>query len=159
MKTHFNHEYFMNKALRQARRAWSKAEVPVGAVLVRENKIIARAHNLRETKQSPCAHAEVLVIEKAARKLSAWRLENCTLYVSLEPCLMCWGSIIQARIPLLVFAASDAKAGVCGSVLSLHEKMIFNHLPQVISGIKAEEASALLSDFFSQLRQRKRAQK
>ncbi|MCP5468128.1 MAG: nucleoside deaminase [Deltaproteobacteria bacterium] len=149
-------EFFMAKALREAEKAAKIAEVPVGAVICKNGKVIARAHNLRETKQRPTAHAELLVIEKAARKLGAWRLEKTQLYVTLEPCLMCWGSVILARIPEVIFGAQDPKAGVCGSVLSLHEQKLFNHFPQVRSGVLEAQCSQALSDFFKSLRTEKR---
>ena len=147
---------FMALALFQARQAEGRGEVPIGAVLVREGKVISRAFNLRETHNRPTAHAELLVIEKAARKIKSWRLEDTTLYVTLEPCLMCWGAIVLARIPRVVFGAMDPKAGVCGSVLSLHEKSRFNHHPEVRGGVLAQECGKILSDFFFSLRKQKK---
>ncbi len=145
-------ELFMIHALLEAKKAAKIAEVPVGAVISQEGKIIARAHNLRETLQSPTAHAELLVIEKAAKKLGAWRLKNTQLYVTLEPCIMCWGAIIMARIPHVIYAAKDPKAGVCGSVLGLHEERLFNHFPEVRGGVLAKESAEMLSKFFKGLR-------
>ena len=149
----------MMESLRQARRATHQGEVPIGAVLVKAGKIVSRAHNLRETKRRPTAHAELLAIERAARKLKSWRLTGCTLYVTLEPCLMCWGAIILARIPHVVFGAYDPKAGVCGSVLSLHEERRFNHHPKVTGGVLEQECREVLSQFFKELRSKKRAVK
>jgi len=146
----------MQTALHLATRAAEQGEVPVGAVIVHQGKIIARAFNRRETNRKPTAHAELLAIEAAARKLGAWRLEDTTLYVTLEPCLMCWGAILMARIPKVVFGAADPKAGVCGGLLSLHEEQRFNHHPKVEKGLMAEECGAILSDFFKRLRKEKR---
>ncbi|HCU23473.1 MAG TPA: tRNA adenosine(34) deaminase TadA [Deltaproteobacteria bacterium] len=148
-----NPEYFMRKALRLADRAAANHEVPIGAVVVKEGKIIGKGFNRRETRKRPTAHAELLAIEAAAKKLGAWRLAETTLYVTLEPCLMCWGAIILARIPRVVFGAQDPKAGVCGSVLSLHKERRFNHHPQVEGGILEKECGEILSAFFKQLRQ------
>ena len=151
-----NHEYFMGLALGQARRAADLGEVPVGAVLVRDQEVLATAHNLRESQNRPTAHAELLAIEEASRKTGGWRLEECRLYITLEPCLMCWGAIVLARIPEVIFGAYDAKAGVCGSVLSLHEEEFFNHHPLVQGGVRADECGKVLSDFFAQLRTEKK---
>ncbi|HKY64386.1 MAG TPA: tRNA adenosine(34) deaminase TadA [bacterium] len=147
---------WMEQALAQARKAGALEEVPIGAVVVADDRIVGRGYNLRETRHRPTAHAELLAIEAAARKLGRWRLEGTTLYVTLEPCLMCWGAIVLARIPRVVYGAKDPKAGVCGSVLSLHEERRFNHRPQVEGGILAEECGKVLSDFFLGLRKEKR---
>lgn len=152
MEKHFE---FMDLAIQEAQKASRLGEVPVGAVIVHGERILSRAHNLRETDQRPTAHAELLALEAASRELGTWRLEACALYITLEPCLMCWGAIILARIPHVYFGAFDKKAGVCGSVLSLHEEDRFNHRPQVQGGIKAEECGKILSDFFEELRIRK----
>jgi len=149
-----NHEFYMEEALKLARRAATLGEVPVGALIVKEGRIFARAHNRRENQQSPTAHAELLAIEGAARELGTWRLTDTQLYITLEPCLMCWGAILLARIPRVIFGAMDPKAGVCGSVLKLHEGGRFNHHPEVISGIKAKECGKILSDFFRDLREK-----
>ena len=156
MKTSQSDDVWMKKALTLAKRAASRGEVPVGALIVREGKIIGRGYNLREGRNRPTAHAELLAIEQAARKLGAWRLEGATLYVTLEPCLMCWGAIVLARIPQVVFGSFDPKAGVCGSVLSLHKEGRFNHRPKVQSGVLAESCSELLSGFFKNLREEKK---
>lgn len=148
---------WMRKALHLANRAQEQNEVPVGAIIVKEGKIIGRAFNQREKKCLPSAHAELLAIEAAARKLGAWRLEDCSLYITLEPCLMCWGAIILARIPRVVYGATDPKAGVCGSILSLHEEKRFNHRPHVEAGVLAPECAEILSAFFRKLRNKKKS--
>lgn len=145
-------EKWMELALKEAEKASLIQEVPVGAVIIRHGEILAQAHNLRETQQSPCAHAELLAIEAAAQKLDSWRLEETQLFVTLEPCLMCWGAIVLSRIPEVYFGAHDPKAGVCGSILSLHEEQRFNHHPKVAGGILAKECGEILSDFFKNLR-------
>jgi tRNA(adenine34) deaminase len=152
MEKHFE---FMDLALEGAHRAATLGEVPVGAVLVRGDEVLVQAYNLRERENRPTAHAELLAIEAASQRLRSWRLENCSLYVTLEPCLMCWGAIIQARIPNVYFGAYDAKAGVCGSVLNLHQETRFNHRVQVQGGIRAAECGKILSEFFGELRSRK----
>ncbi len=146
----------MARALELAHDALSLQEVPVGAVVVHEGSIIASAFNRRETDCKPTAHAEILAIEAASQSLGAWRLERTQLYVTLEPCLMCWGAIIQSRIPEIYFGATDPKAGVCGSVLNLHEKPLFNHYPRVTGGLLAKECGQILSDFFANLRNQKK---
>lgn len=150
-----DHEAFMREALKLARRAGQKGEAPVGALLVQGNRVLGRGYNLRESRQSPSAHAELLAIEKTARKLGTWRLNETRLYVTLEPCLMCWGAIVLARVGQVIFGARDPKAGVCGSMLSLHLEDKFNHRPAVTPGILAEDCGRLLSDFFRSLREKK----
>lgn len=150
---------WMEKCLALARRAGGMNEVPIGAIVVAEGKIVGRGYNLRETRRRPTAHAELIAIESAARKLGRWRLEETTLYVTLEPCLMCWGAIVLARIPRVVYGAKDPKAGVCGSILSLHEESRFNHRPEVEGGVLAEECGKVLSDFFSGLRREKKRER
>lgn len=145
------HERMMKKALLLAGKAAGMDEVPVGAVIVRDGRIIARAYNQRETKKSPTAHAELLAIEKAAKKLGGWRLPGCTLYVTLEPCPMCAGAIVNARIPTVVFGAPDPKAGALGSVYDLAQGKL-NHTPEVISGVLQKECGAILSDYFKEKR-------
>jgi len=147
----------MAKALAEARKAEAKHEVPIGCVIVRGDQVIARAHNLRESSQDPAAHAELLAIRKAARKLSSWRLLDTTLYVTLEPCLMCMGAIILARIPQVVFGCFDPKAGAAGSLFDLSNDPRLNHRLELISGIRGAECSHQLSSFFAALRQRRRA--
>lgn len=142
---------YMRHALRLAEEAAALGEVPVGAVIVREGELIAEGYNRREVDHAATAHAELLAIEAACARLGRWRLSDCTLYVTLEPCPMCAGAIINARLKRVVYAARDEKAGSCGTVVNLFE-MGFNHRPALKSGVLAEEASALLSDFFEALR-------
>ena len=146
-------ETFMHEALREAERAAADGEVPVGAVLVHEHTVVARGRNTRERQQDPTAHAELIVIREAAERLQSWRLTGTTLYVTLEPCLMCAGAMLQARIPRLVFSAWDPKAGACGSLFALHEDTRLNHQIAVTYGILENESRALLQRFFQQLRQ------
>ncbi|MBI5642997.1 MAG: nucleoside deaminase [Deltaproteobacteria bacterium] len=150
---------FMEEALKEAKKAEKKGEVPVGAVLVHKGEIIARGHNMREARQDPGAHAEFLAIRSGSRKLKSWRLSDTILYVTLEPCLMCMGAIIQARIPKLVFAAFDPKAGACGSLYDVSNDKRLNHRVHVRTGVREAEASGLLKVFFSRLRAGKKAEK
>jgi len=145
--------YFMNLALQEATFAAEQGEVPVGALLVLGEAIIVRGHNQREWLQDPTAHAELSVIKDGANALHSWRLEHTTLYVTLEPCLMCAGAILQARIPRLVFGTRDPKGGACGSLYTLHQDPRLNHQIEVISGILEEECRLILQRFFRQLRQ------
>lgn len=138
-------------ALKEAQKAYSKLEVPVGCVIVKAGKIIAKGHNLREKKQSVIHHAEIVAIKKASKKLGTWRLEDCDMYVTLEPCAMCSGAIIQSRIKNLYFGAYDNKSGACGSVLNLFSYP-FNHRVFVNGGMMEEECSKVLKDFFKDLR-------
>ena len=149
-----NNEKYMALALKEAEKAFKKNEVPVGCVIVKDDKVIARAHNLRQTKKSVLGHAEILAIEKASKKLNSWILEDCTIYVTLEPCPMCAGTILQSRIKKLVFSANEPKFGACGSVINLFEKK-FNHEVEVIPNVLKEESSKLLKNFFQILRQNK----
>ena len=143
--------YFMDQALELAREAAAEGEVPVGCVIVRNGEIVGRGRNRRETAKTALGHAEIEAIAEANKNLGGWRLWECTLYVTLEPCPMCAGAIINARIPRVVYGASDKKFGAVGSVCSLFS-MGFNHHPKVESGIREEEAVALMQDFFRQLR-------
>ena len=143
--------YFMEEALKLAKEAFDDGEVPVGCVIVRGNEIVGRGRNRREKDKSALAHAEIEAIGEACRNLGGWRLWECTLYVTLEPCPMCAGAIINARIPRVVYGASDAKCGAANSVCSLFS-MEFNHHPKVESGILEEACAALLTEFFQQLR-------
>ena len=145
-----DHELYMQKALELAREAALEGEVPVGCVIVRNGEIVATGRNRRETAKTALGHAEIEAIGAACEKLGGWRLWDCTLYVTLEPCPMCAGAIVNARIPTVVFGASDDKCGACGSVFS----MDFNHHPQVVKGVCQEEAAALLTDFFKDLREK-----
>ena len=143
--------YFMDLALELAKEAAAEGEVPVGCVIVRENKVVGRGRNRRETDKSALAHAEIEAIGEACRTLGGWRLWECTLYVTLEPCPMCAGAIINARIPRVVYGAGDKKCGACGGVCSLFD-MSFNHHPAVERGIREEACGALLTEFFKNLR-------
>ncbi|MEQ6857173.1 tRNA adenosine(34) deaminase TadA [Lysinibacillus capsici] len=150
---------FMKQALEEAQQAALLGEVPIGAVLVYEGKIIARAHNLRETTQNATTHAELLVIQEACKKIGSWRLEDTTLYVTLEPCPMCAGAILQSRVPRVVYGARDQKAGCVDSLYRLLNDERFNHECDVTEGILAEECGQVLTDFFKALRDRKKAEK
>jgi tRNA(adenine34) deaminase len=146
-------EHFMGLALAEAARAPALGEIPIAAVLVYQDRILASAHNFREVWQDPTAHAEMIVIRKSAEQLGSWRLTNTTLYTTLEPCPMCAGAIVQARIARLVFGASDPKAGACGSIFDIPAERRLNHRVLVTGGIREAESQALLQDFFRQLRQ------
>jgi len=150
---------FMKQELEEAQQAALLGEVPIGAVLVYEGKIIARAHNLRETTQNATTHAELLVIQEACKKIGSWRLEDTTLYVTLEPCPMCAGAILQSRVPRVVYGARDQKAGCVDSLYHLLNDERFNHECDVTEGILAEECGQILTDFFKALRDRKKAEK
>ncbi len=143
---------FMGAALEEARKAFSLGEVPVGAILVHDGVIIARGHNQREWQQNPTAHAELLVIQCASEQLQSWRLINTTMYVTLEPCLMCAGAMLQARIPRLVFGTFDLKAGACGSLYTVHQDSRLNHQIDIIHGIQEQSCQNILKEFFQQLR-------
>ena len=145
-------ERFMRLALREAERALEHDDVPVGAVVVHDGEVAGAAHNERELRQDPTAHAELLAIREASRALGRWRLLDCVLYVTLEPCAMCAGAIVLARVPRVVFGASDPKAGAAGSVLDVLDEPSLNHRPQVEPGLLAEESAALLRDFFGERR-------
>jgi tRNA(adenine34) deaminase len=153
---HDQDNIFMAEALREAKKGAEKDEVPVGAVMVHAGTVIARAHNQRETDQDPTAHAEILAIRAAADRIGSWRLCNCTLYVTLEPCVMCMGAIILARIPRLVYGCRDPRAGAVGSIYDLAADDRFNHRVEVTSGVLDEACSAMLSGFFFSLRSRKK---
>ena len=142
-------EYFMRLALREAEHSIEHGDVPIGAVLVAGGEVIASAHNERELRQDPTAHAEVLVLREAARVLGSWRVLGSVLYVTLEPCAMCAGAIVLARVPRVVYGTSDPKAGAAGSVLDVLGEPRLNHRPEVASGLLADECAALLSDFFA----------
>lgn len=146
---------FMKEALKEAKKSYQKDEIPVGAVIVKEGKIIARGHNIKETKTDPTKHAEIIAIQKASKKLQTWRLSGCTMYVTLEPCSMCAGSLIQARIDKVVIGTMDEKTGACGSVLNLLSDYKFNHTVQIETGIMQEECKKILQQFFKELRARK----
>ena len=145
-------EHFMLLAIREAERALEHDDVPVGAVIVSDGEVLASGHNERELRQDPSAHAELLAIREAARTLGSWRLLDCVLYVTLEPCAMCAGAIVLARIPRVIYAASDPKAGAAGSVLDVLAEPRLNHRPEVAGGLFSDESSALLRDFFASRR-------
>jgi tRNA(adenine34) deaminase len=159
MNTVDQDQYFMRAALNEAAVAEALAEVPIGAVVVLDSQIVGRGHNLRETSNDPTTHAEIIAIQQAAKKLNSWRLLDCTLYVTLEPCVMCMGAIILARIPHLVFGCHDPKAGAVGSIYNFAEDERFNHQVQVRGGVLQQECSTQLSDFFRCLREQKKEQK
>ncbi len=147
-----NHEYWMQKALTCAKKAQDIDEVPVGAVIVKDNKLIAQAFNQSISKNDPCAHAEILVLRKAAKKLNNYRLNGCILYCTLEPCMMCTGALVHARVDTLVYAASDPKTGVIDSVADYLNAPFHNHKIKVISGVLANDAKEMLTNFFAQKR-------
>ena len=151
-------EFFMKEALKEAKKAYKKEEIPVGAVVVKEGKIIARGHNLKETKNSSISHAEILAIEKANKKLNAWRLENCEMYITLEPCMMCMGAIINSRIKKIYIGTLDPKTGACESVINI-ENYKFNHVVEIETGILQKDCEYILKDFFKMLRAKKRGKK
>ncbi|MGO9248687.1 MAG: tRNA adenosine(34) deaminase TadA [Solirubrobacteraceae bacterium] len=144
--------YFMRLALREAQRAPEHDDVPIGAVLVHADEVLAAGHNERELRSDPTAHAEILVLREASRALGSWRLLDCTLYVTLEPCSMCAGAIVLARVPRVVYGATDPKAGACGSVLDVLGEPRLNHRPEVCSGVLAPDCGQLLSGFFASRR-------
>lgn len=148
-------EKYMREALRQARKAEALLEVPIGCVIVQNDKIIARGYNRRNTDKNTLSHAELNAIRKASKKNGDWRLEDCTMYITLEPCQMCAGAIVQARMGRVVIGAMNPKAGCAGSVLNLLEMPEFNHQVQVERGVLEEECSTMLSDFFRMLRKKK----
>ena len=147
---------YMADALKQAKKAYEIDETPVGAVIVKDGKIISRAYNKRETKKNCLCHAEIMAINKACKKLGGWRLFDCDMYVTLEPCPMCAGAIISARIKNLYFGAYDEKSGCAGSVLNLFEENKFNHNVNVTGGVMVDECSGILKDFFKYLRDKKK---
>lgn len=149
-------ERYMKEAMRQAKKAWALEEVPIGCVIVYEDKIIARGYNRRNTDKNTLSHAELNAIRKASRKMGDWRLEGCTMYITLEPCQMCAGAIVQARIPRVVIGSMNPKAGCAGSVLNILEMEGFNHQVQVTRGVLKEECSQMLSAFFQELREKKK---
>ena len=146
---------FMKEALKEAQKSYKKEEIPVGAIIVKDGKIIARGHNLKETKTDPTKHADRIAIQKACKKLQTWRLTGCTMYVTLEPCSMCAGSLIQSRLDKVVIGTMDEKTGACGSVLNLLADYKFNHIVQIETGIMQEECKTILQQFFKELRARK----
>jgi tRNA(adenine34) deaminase len=148
-----SHDYWMEQAFREAEIAYEKGEVPIGAVIVHQNKIIGKGHNLTETLQDPTAHAEMIAITAAAEYLESRRLLDSTLYVTIEPCPMCAGAIVLGRIPILVYGASDPKAGACNSLFQIVQDSRLNHQTKVLNGILENKCSLILSDFFRKLRE------
>lgn len=146
---------YMKEAIKEAKKAQLIDEVPIGCVIVKDDKIIARGHNQRETKQSPIGHAEIIAINKASKKLKSWRLEGCDIYVTLEPCIMCSGAIIQSRINKVYYGSSDPKGGALGSSINVLEANNINHHPKVVSGILKEECSSIITNYFKAKRQSK----
>ncbi len=146
---------FMKEALKEAQKAYDKKEIPVGAVIVKDNKIIARAHNVKEEKNDTTKHAEIIAIQKASKKLNAWRLTGCEMYVTLEPCSMCAGALIQSRISKVYIGTMDYKTGACGSVLNLLKDYEFNHKVEMEKDILQEDCEKILKDFFKELRKSK----
>lgn len=146
------HERWMDYAIREAEQAYRRKEVPIGAVIVHDNRIIGRGYNQIETLQDPTAHAEMIAITAAATYLGSRRLEDCTLYVTLEPCAMCAGAIVLARIPRLVYGASDPKAGACGTLYNLVQDQRLNHRVETIGGVREEKCGEILKDFFGKVR-------
>ena len=152
-------EKFMKEALKEAKKAYNKLEVPVGAVIVKDGKIIARGYNQKETKTDTTKHAEIIAIQKASQKLKSWRLLDCEMYVTLEPCSMCAGAIINSRIKKVYIGTCDEKTGAAGSVLNLFEDYKFNHKVEVEKGIMQEDCEKILKDFFKMLRKIKKQKK
>ena len=152
-------EYFMKQALKEAEKAYKKLEVPVGAVIVKDGKIIARGYNQKETKKDTTKHAEIIAIQKASKKLDSWRLLDCEMYVTLEPCSMCAGAIINSRIKKIYIGTLDEKTGAVGSVLDLFSDYTFNHKVEVEKGIMQKDCEKILKDFFKVLRKIKKENK
>lgn len=152
-------EKYMKEAIRQAKKAYALEEVPIGCIIVQNDKIIARGYNRRNTDKSTLAHAELTAIRKASKKTGDWRLEDCCMYITLEPCPMCAGAIVQARIPRVVVGCMNPKAGCAGSVMNLLNEPGFNHQAEFVEGVLEEECSSMLSSFFRELRLRKKKAK
>lgn len=151
-----NDEYFMKEALKEAEKAYKKLEVPVGSVIVKDDKIIARAHNKKEEKNSPIMHAEIIAIEKACKRINNWRLTGCKMYVTLEPCPMCAGALVNSRIDKIYIGAKDPKTGACGSKLNLLQECEFDTSVEIENGILQEECQEILKAFFKEIRKIKK---
>lgn len=151
-----NDEYFMKEALKEAEKAYKKLEVPVGVVIVKDDKIIARAHNKKEEKNSPIMHAEIIAIEKACKRINNWRLTGCKMYVTLEPCPMCAGALVNSRIDKIYIGAKDPKTGACGSKLNLLQECEFDTSVEIENGILQEECQEILKAFFKEIRKIKK---
>ena len=147
---------YMKEALKEAQKSYNKEEIPVGAVIVKDGKIIGRGHNLKETKNDTTNHAEIISIKKASKKLKSWRLTGCTMYVTLEPCTMCAGALIQARLDKVVIGTMDEKTGACGSVLNVVEDYKFNHRVEIEKGVMEKECKSIIQEFFKKLRGKKK---
>ncbi|MEK3784823.1 MULTISPECIES: tRNA adenosine(34) deaminase TadA [Paenibacillus] len=154
MEQEHNHEYWMRQAIAEALKAQELGEVPIGAVIVHNNEIIGRGYNLRETTKDGTAHAEIVAIRQASEHLDAWRLLDCRLYVTLEPCPMCAGAIVQSRVPQVIYGTTDPKAGCAGTLMNLLQEPRFNHQTEVIPNVLQSDCSSLLTDFFRQLRKK-----
>ncbi len=152
-------EKYMKEAIRQAKKAWKMEEVPIGCVIVHEGKIIGRGYNRRTTDKNPLAHAELAAIKKASKKMGDWRLEDCILYVTLEPCQMCSGAIVQARVKRVVIGCMNPKAGCAGSILNLLQVERFNHQVEITSGVLEAECSQMMKGFFKELREKQKKKK
>jgi len=152
-------EKYMKEAIKQAKKAYALEETPIGCVIVYEGKIISRGYNRRNTDKNPLAHAEITAIRKASRKMGDWRLEGCTMYVTLEPCQMCAGAIVQSRMDRVVIGCMNPKAGCAGSILNLLQMDRFNHQAQITAGVLEEECSSLMKQFFRELREKKKKAK
>lgn len=152
-------EKYMKAALREAKKAYKLDEVPIGCVIVQNDKIIARGYNRRNTDKNTLAHAEIAAIKKASKKTGDWRLEDCTMYVTLEPCQMCAGAIVQSRLGKVVIGSMNPKAGCAGSVINLLQMKQFNHQVEMLTGVLEEECSTMLSGFFQELREKKKQAK
>lgn len=152
-------EKYMRMAIREAKKAYALDEVPIGCVIVQDNKVIARGYNRRNTDKNTLAHAEIAAIRKASKKTGDWRLEDCTMYVTLEPCQMCAGAIVQSRLGKVVIGSMNPKAGCAGSVINLLQMKEFNHQVEQVMGVLEEECSTMLSTFFQELREKKKASK
>ncbi|MDD6327430.1 MAG: tRNA adenosine(34) deaminase TadA [Lachnospiraceae bacterium] len=150
---------YMRQAITQAKKAWKNQDVPIGCVIVYQGKVIARGYNRRNADKTTLAHAEILAIKKASKVIGDWRLEDCTMYVTLEPCQMCAGAIVQARIPRVVIGCMNPKAGCAGSILNLLDIKEFNHQVEVTRGVLEQDCSNMLKDFFAQLREVKKREK
>lgn len=148
-------ERYMREAIKEAKKAELIDEVPIGCVIVKNDKIISRGHNVRETEQNPIGHAEIIAIRKASKKLNSWRLEDCDIYITLEPCIMCSGAIIQSRIKTIYYGASDPKGGALGSSIDVLTANGINHHPNVEGGVLKEECSSIISNYFKAKREKK----
>ena len=152
-------EKYMQAALKEAKKAYYEDEVPVGCVIIWNDKIIARGHNKRDEKKSIFAHAEMIALAKASKKVNSWILDECTVYITLEPCLMCSGALLQARVKRIVIGAMEPKHGACGSVIDVFQGYLFNHIPQIDKGCLSNASSELLKSFFKELRAKSQLQK